>query len=51
MEPGFRRGAACTSAQKVFVYIEIAMLFIAAAIQLGSPDSLENIPGTVGGLK
>lgn len=47
----FRRGAACTSAQQAFVYIEIAMSFIEAAVQLGSPENLETAPGTVGGLK
>lgn len=47
----FRRGAACISAQQVFVYIEVAMSFIEAAVQLGTPEHLEKIPGTVGGLK
>ncbi|KAB8269043.1 hypothetical protein BDV30DRAFT_230136 [Aspergillus minisclerotigenes] len=47
----FRRGAACSSAQQAFVYIEIAMSFIEAAIQLGSPENLERAPGTVDGLK
>lgn len=47
----FRRGAACTSAQQVFVYIEIAMSFIEAAVQLGTAENLERVPGTVGGLK
>ncbi|PYI09012.1 hypothetical protein BO78DRAFT_459563 [Aspergillus sclerotiicarbonarius CBS 121057] len=47
----FRRGAASTSAQNVFVYIEVAMSFIEAAIQLGSPESLNKVPATVGGLK
>ncbi|RAQ53599.1 hypothetical protein AFGD_006833 [Aspergillus flavus] len=46
----FRRGAACTSAQQAFVYIEIAMSFIEASVQLGSPENLETAPGTVGGL-
>lgn len=46
----FWRGAACTSAQQAFVYIEIAMSFIEAAVQLGSPENLETAPGTVGGL-
>lgn len=47
----FRRGAACTSAQQVFVYIEIVMSFIEAPIRMGSPENLERVPGTVGGLK
>lgn len=47
----FRRGAACTSAQQVFVYIEIAMSFIEVAVQLGTAENLEKVPGTVGGLK
>ncbi|KAF7591582.1 hypothetical protein BBP40_001330 [Aspergillus hancockii] len=47
----FRRGAASTSAQGVFVYIEVAMSFVEAAIRLGEPGKLEKIPGTVGGLK
>jgi hypothetical protein len=47
----FRRGAACTSAQQVFVYIEIAMSFVEAAIQLGTPEYLESLPSAVGGLK
>ncbi|PWY94336.1 hypothetical protein BO94DRAFT_563775 [Aspergillus sclerotioniger CBS 115572] len=47
----FRRGPASTSAQNVFVYIEVAMSFIEAAIQLGGPESLCKVPATVGGLR
>ncbi|KAH8431695.1 uncharacterized protein LDX57_009349 [Aspergillus melleus] len=47
----FRRGAASTSAQSVFVCIEVAMSFIEAAIRLGDPQKLEKTPATVGGLK
>ncbi|KAL4791915.1 putative amidoligase enzyme-domain-containing protein [Aspergillus venezuelensis] len=47
----FRRGAACTSAQQVFVYIEIVMSFIEAAIQLSTVENLERVPSTVGLLK
>ncbi|KAA8652759.1 hypothetical protein EYZ11_013371 [Aspergillus tanneri] len=47
----FRRGAASTSAENVFVYIEVAMSFVEAAIRLGDPHRLEKTPGTVGGLK
>lgn len=47
----FRRGSGCTSAQQAFVWIEIAMSFIEAAVQLKSRRHLERMPGTVGGLK
>ncbi|RAH84383.1 hypothetical protein BO86DRAFT_454402, partial [Aspergillus japonicus CBS 114.51] len=47
----FRRGPASTSAQNVFVCIEIAMSFVGAAIQLADVGSLEQVPATVGGLK
>jgi hypothetical protein len=47
----FRRGAASTSAQHVFVSIEIAMSFVEAAIRLGDLERLERVPATIGGLK
>lgn len=47
----FRRGAASTSVDHVFIYIEVAMSFIDAAIRLGDPERLERVPATVGGLK
>lgn len=47
----FRRDAASTSVDHVFIYIEVAMSFIDAAIRLGDPERLERVPATVGGLK
>lgn len=46
----FRRGAASTSPEDVFMWIELAMSFVQASIQLGNPDSLTKVPPTVGGL-
>ncbi|KAM0209070.1 hypothetical protein ACHAQD_011384 [Fusarium lateritium] len=47
----FRRGAASTSSDDVFMWIEIAMSFIQASIQGGSRENLVRVPATVGGLK
>lgn len=47
----FRRGAASTSVQDVFVYIEIAMSFLEASVRLGDVESLKSVPATVGGLQ
>lgn len=47
----FRRGAASTSVQDVFIYIEIAMSFLEAAVRLGDVESLKSVPATVGGLQ
>ncbi|KAL7924402.1 putative amidoligase enzyme domain-containing protein [Trichoderma austrokoningii] len=47
----FRRGASCKSAQEVFVWIEIAMSFVEAAVQHGTPQELAEMTNNVGGLK
>lgn len=47
----FRRGAASTSPDDVFMWIEIAMSFVQASIQVGSRENLSRVPPTVGGLK
>ncbi|PPJ56315.1 hypothetical protein CBER1_00620 [Cercospora berteroae] len=47
----FRRGAASTNAQQVFVWIEVAMSFLKASMTLGTAENLQRVPATVGGLK
>ena len=47
----FRRGAASTSSDDVFMWVEIAMSFVQASIQGGSRENLTRVPPTVGGLK
>lgn len=47
----FRRGAASTPAQQIFVYIEVAMSFVETTIRLGSSERLEKVPTTVGDLR
>ncbi|EAS31889.3 uncharacterized protein CIMG_07368 [Coccidioides immitis RS] len=46
----FRRGAASTSVDDVFMWIEVAISFVHAALELGDPSTLEKIQPTVGGL-
>lgn len=46
----FRRGAASTSVQDVFIYIEIAMSFLEASVRLGDVERLKSVPATIGGL-
>ena len=47
----FRRGAASTSLSDVFMWIEVAMSFVQASIDLGSRENLSRTPPTVGGFK
>jgi Putative amidoligase enzyme len=47
----FRRGAASTTVTDVFMWVELAMSFIQAAIRIGVPENLQKIPRTVGGLQ
>ncbi|KAH8812205.1 hypothetical protein F5884DRAFT_831887 [Xylogone sp. PMI_703] len=47
----FRRGAASTSPQHVFMWIEVAMSFVQAAVDGGSRENLSRIPAAVGGLR
>lgn len=46
----FRRGAASTSSTDVFMWAEVALSFVRAAMRKGTRDNLSRIPPTVGGL-
>ncbi|OAA50763.1 hypothetical protein BBO_00710 [Beauveria brongniartii RCEF 3172] len=47
----FRRGAASTSEEDVFMWIEVALSFIAASINLAAVEKLSKFPATVFGLR
>lgn len=47
----FRRGAVSTTVDDVFVWVELAMSFVQAAIKVESPDYLRKRPNTVQGLR
>lgn len=47
----FRRGPASSTVDDVFLWVELAMSFIQAAIQHGLPENFKGIPSTVGGLR
>ena len=47
----FRRGAVSTKLDGVFVWVELAMSFIQAAVKVGSSEYLRQSPNTVQGLR
>lgn len=47
----FRRGAASTSEEDVFMWIEVALSFIAASINLETVEKLSRVPATASGLR
>ena len=47
----FRRGAVNTKLDDVFVWVELTMPFIQAAVKVGSPEYLRQSPNTVQGLR
>ena len=47
----FRRGAASLTVDDVFVWVEIAMSFIQAALKIRSANDLQTHAATVGGLR
>ncbi|KAL9078551.1 MAG: hypothetical protein Q9157_002542, partial [Trypethelium eluteriae] len=47
----FRRGAASLSVRDAFMWVELAVSFVLAALRLGSAQELTAIPATVGGLR
>lgn len=46
----FRRGAASTSANDVFSWVELAVSFVNAALKLRTASDLRNFAGNIGGL-